>query len=102
MNELNNNIIQWAKNRGIHYPENAKNQLLKSFEEMGELSSSLIKGDQAGVKDAIGDVIVTLIILSSTQGTSIKECLELAWNEIKDRKGKTINGTFIKESDGKY
>jgi len=100
MNELQNNIIKWAKDRGIHYPENAKNQLLKSFEEMGELSSSLLKGDQAGLKDAIGDVIVTLIILSSTQGTSITECLELAWNEIKDRKGKTINGTFIKESDG--
>jgi NTP pyrophosphatase (non-canonical NTP hydrolase) len=100
MKALENKIIEWAKVRNIHLPDNAKNQLLKSFEEMGELSSSLLKGDQAGVKDAIGDVIVTLIILSSTQGTSIKECLELAWNEIKDRKGKTINGTFIKESDG--
>ena len=51
------------------------------------------------LKDGIGDVIVTLVILAEQQGLSLEECLQAAWDEIKDRKGKTVNGTFIKEED---
>ncbi|WP_244999796.1 PD-(D/E)XK nuclease family protein [Macrococcoides bohemicum] len=51
------------------------------------------------LKDGIGDTIVTLIILAQQHGMTIEECLQYAYDEIKGRKGKTINGTFIKESD---
>ena len=97
MNSLESKIIEWAKVRNIHLPENAKNQLLKSFEEMGELSSALLKDDQDELKDAIGDVLVTLIILAHARGTNLNECLEIAWNQIKNRTGKTIKGTFVKD-----
>lgn len=97
MRALENKIIEWAKVRNIHLPENAKNQLLKSFEEMGELSSALLKDDQDKLKDAIGDVLVTLIILAHARGTNLNQCLKIAWKEIKDRTGKTINGTFVKD-----
>ncbi len=95
MKQLEKNVIQWAKDRGIDHPSNAKNQLLKSFEEMGELSRGILKDDRELIIDSIGDVLVTLIILAQTQNLTLKECLDYAWNEIKDRKGKTVNGTFI-------
>lgn len=97
MKQLEKNVIQWAKDRGIDHPSNAKNQLLKSFEEMGELSRGILKNDRELIIDSIGDVLVTLIILAQTQNLTLKECLDYAWNEIKDRKGKTVNGTFIKD-----
>jgi len=97
MKELEQKVIQWAIDRGIHHPSNAKNQLLKSFEEMGELARGILKDDRELIIDSIGDVLVTLIILSETKGLSLEYCLDHAWNEIKDRTGKTINGTFIKD-----
>lgn len=97
MKQLEKNVIQWAKDRGIDHPSNAKNQLLKSFEEMGELSRGILKDDRELIIDSIGDVLVTLIILAQTQNLTLKECLDYAWNQIKDRKGKTVNGTFIKD-----
>lgn len=98
MKELEIKILNWANKRGILFKENSKNQLLKSFEEMGELSSALLKNDINKIKDSIGDVLVTLIIFASTQETNIEECLNIAWNEIKNRTGKTIDGVFIKEA----
>lgn len=99
MKELEIKILNWANKRGILFKENSKNQLLKSFEEMGELSSALLKNDINKIKDSIGDVLVTLIILSEAQETNIEECLNIAWNEIKNRTGKTINGIFLKEGE---
>lgn len=78
------------------FPDNSKNQLLKTVSELGELSDALLKSDSEKIKDGIGDVLVTLIILAGTKGLTLKECLNQAWNEIKDRKGETVNGTFIK------
>jgi NTP pyrophosphatase (non-canonical NTP hydrolase) len=77
-------------------PGNDKNQFLKTIEEIGEISRALLKDNQEGVVDGIGDVMVTLIILAEQRGTSIGECLHHAYMEIKDREGRTINGTFIK------
>jgi NTP pyrophosphatase (non-canonical NTP hydrolase) len=91
------NIRIWGFDKGITNKDNAKPQMLKSVEEMGELASSLLKDDAVGIKDGIGDVAVTLILLAETQGMRFQDCLEYAWNEIKDRKGKTENGVFKKE-----
>ena len=51
------------------------------------------------MKDAIGDVVVTLIILAQQIGTTFEDCVMLAYDEIKDRRGKLVDGVFIKESD---
>ncbi len=78
-------------------PENAKSQLLKTLEELGEVSRALLKDKQEDFVDGVGDVLVTLIILCKIKGVNLDQCLEQAWNEIKNRKGKTVDGTFIKE-----
>lgn len=91
---LASSICQWAQERDINNPEK---QLLKVFEEAGELSAAYLKGKAAEEKDAVGDVLVTLIIYCNIRGLNINECLSLAWNEIKNRKGVNVNGTFIKD-----
>lgn len=89
-------IIQWANDRGLISKQNEKSQLLKTVEELGEVSRAVLKDDSAAFEDGIGDVLVTLIILCECRNVNINDCLETAWNEIKDRTGKTVNGTFIK------
>jgi NTP pyrophosphatase (non-canonical NTP hydrolase) len=90
-------IEQWAKERNIHNFENRFMQVIKLSEEVGELSSAILKENQEEIEDAIGDIQVVLIILCKQIGLSYDICLEMAWNQIKNRKGKTINGTFIKQ-----
>lgn len=91
-------VIQWAQERGLVTEENAKTQLLKSFEEMGEVARAVLKNQQDELIDGLGDVLVTLIILAEIKGVKLEECLESAYNVIKHRTGKTVNGTFIKNS----
>jgi NTP pyrophosphatase (non-canonical NTP hydrolase) len=89
-------VIQWAQDRGLVTEINAKTQLLKSFEEMGEVARAVLKNNQEELVDGLGDVLVTLIILAEIKGVKLEECLESAYNVIKNRTGKTVNGTFIK------
>ncbi len=97
---IHDKIIKWAKDKEIIHPDNAKTQLLKSFEEMGELAEGILKDDIDLITDAIGDVMVTLIILAKIKGTNIDTCLHYAWHQIKDRTGKTVDGTFVKDTNG--
>jgi NTP pyrophosphatase (non-canonical NTP hydrolase) len=90
-------VFGWASDKGILTRENATKQMLKVMEEVGETAGALAKGKEAEIKDGIGDAFVTLIILSFQLGLDPTDCLETAWNEIKDRKGKTIGGVFVKE-----
>jgi NTP pyrophosphatase (non-canonical NTP hydrolase) len=89
-------VIVWASEKDLLKKENSLAQMAKITEEVGEIASALLKKDHNKLVDGIGDTVVTLILLAEQNGVSIQECLEAAWNEIKDRKGKTINGTFIK------
>jgi NTP pyrophosphatase (non-canonical NTP hydrolase) len=89
-------VIQWALDKGIITPDNAKSQLLKSFEEMGEVARAVLKNNQEELIDGLGDVLVTLIILAEIKGVKLEDCLGSAYNVIKNRTGKTVNGTFIK------
>jgi NTP pyrophosphatase (non-canonical NTP hydrolase) len=89
-------VIQWALDKGIITPDNAKSQLLKSFEEMGEVARAVLKDNQEELIDGLGDVLVTLIILAEIKGVKLEDCLGSAYNVIKNRTGKTVNGTFIK------
>jgi len=98
--ELIDNITQWADDKGILVSDNAPKQSMKIMEELGETMGAILKGKKTDeVIDGIGDILVTVIILSKQLGLDPTECLESAWNEIKDRKGKTVNGTFIKEEE---
>lgn len=91
---LINEIIKWGKDKGLN---DVKSQMNKVIEEVGEIAHEVTR-NRNGVEfdDAIGDSLVTLIILASINGKDPRDCLESAYNEIKDRTGKTENGTFIK------
>jgi NTP pyrophosphatase (non-canonical NTP hydrolase) len=95
--EIKNNIIQWAKDKNLVKSENASKQLLKLGEEVGELFSAYVKNKPEEIEDAVGDIQVVLIILCEQLGVNYENCLESAYNVIKSRTGKTINGTFIKD-----
>lgn len=91
-------IKQWAEDRKLHTADSNK-QFLKLAEEFGELAEGIAKGKENEVKDALGDMYVVMTILAMQRGHDIEECIELAYNEIKDRKGKMVNGVFVKEED---
>ena len=98
--ELIDNITQWADDKGILVPNNAPQQTMKIMEELGETAGAILKNkEKSEIIDGIGDTLVTVIILAKQLGLNPTECLESAWNEIKDRKGKTVDGTFIKEEE---
>lgn len=90
-------IIRWGMVRGI---DNMPMQGLKFFEEAGEICTEITHGrldDPDGkLKDALGDTLVTLIIWANLLGYDLRDCLEYAYNEIKDRQGESPNGCFIK------
>lgn len=157
LKELIENVQQWSKDRGLDKADSRK-QLLKLYEEFGELVQGHLKGNTEQVKDSIGDMLVVEIIYCQQRGieldgnhkqnlcfpddvtnilqwiaifigdltgnigtgtsktniydindclylvsekysTTLEACLELAWNEIKDRKGKMVDGVFVKEED---
>ena len=157
LQKLITNVQQWSIDRGLDKAD-SKKQMLKLYEEFGELASGLAKGNKEVVKDSIGDVVVVLIILAQQQGVILigdfelshgrlskkdimivasenvgiisncvrknfrceghivyliaylrliakdenlkfEDCLSQAWNEIKDRKGKLIDGVWMKEED---
>lgn len=90
-------IRQWARERGIYDKGDKKTQYVKLMEEAGELAQALLKDKQEETIDAIGDMVVVLTNLSELVGVDIEDCILSAYNEIKDRKGKMSNGTFVKQ-----
>ena len=90
-------IINWAKARKLDNPDNKFQQLAKVMEELGELSSAILKKDITETIDAMGDTYITLVILAHQMGYSLEDCAKRAFKVIEYRKGKTLNGTFIKE-----
>lgn len=157
MEEIRKKVIEWAKDKDLIKPKNAKKQALKMISEIGEVADALCKEDKEALKIEIGDVLVTLIILaeqlsiknsfaldeeiqlydsdficdlienandilyfvyieeehpvsnyidltlnhldsvSYNNGLELNDCLKAAYNKISTRKGKTVNGTFIKD-----
>lgn len=98
MDVLTKLIEQWAIDRNLHTADPHK-QMLKLMEEVGEIAEGLAKGDITLTKDGIGDAYVVLTNLSMQLGLNINECVEMAYNDIKGRKGKMIDGVYVKESD---
>lgn len=98
MDELVRLVEQWAKDKGLHEAESSK-QMLKTVEEVGEVAAALARGQQDELRDGIGDVVVTLIILAMQNDMDLYECLNTAYDEIKGRRGRTVNGVFVKEGE---
>ena len=95
--DLDYKITGWAADRGILKNSPPKDQFIKTVEETGEIAHALARGDKEALKDAIGDTFVTLILLSRMNGLDPVDCLQSAWDEIKDRKGEMKDGIFVKE-----
>ena len=90
-------IRDWADERGLYENGDTKTQALKLVEEVGETCRAILKEDYEEITDGIGDCIVVLTNLAELHGISIEECIEKAYNEIKNRKGKMVNGTYKKD-----
>lgn len=99
MDDLIKKIEEWGEDRNFYGQGGAtvQSQFGKLAEELGEMAGNLARGKDT--KDDIGDMVVVLIHIARLSGTSLRECTEVAYNDIKDRKGQFINGTFVKESD---
>ena len=91
-------IIQWAIDRGLDKVEPSK-QAVKLMEEVGELAGGLARDNMDVIKDSLGDIYVVMVILALRLGIDLQEAIDSAYDVIKDRKGKLINGVFIKQED---
>ncbi len=99
MNNLIKQVEQWSIDKGLD-KGNSFTQYAKSSEEMGEVAAALCRNDIDELRDGIGDVIVTLVILAQQNNMTLYECLEQAYGEIKNRNGvMSIDGSFIKSED---
>ena len=98
IDELTSKIKRWAVDRNLH-TANPDKQMLKLFEELGELAEGMAKDKPEQITDSIGDAYVVMTILSMQLGINIEDCIAQAYNEIKERKGRMIDGVFIKEED---
>jgi NTP pyrophosphatase (non-canonical NTP hydrolase) len=92
-------IRTWAKNKGIFDKGDSKTQLIKLVEEQGELSEGILKNDIPEIKDAVGDMIVVLTNLCYFYDLKVEDCIDSAYDVIKNRKGKMINNTFVKDEN---
>ena len=92
------NIRQWADDRGIYNQGDPKTQLIKLYEETGELAQALLKNNKEDIVDAIGDSVVVLTNLAHLVGTDIETCIGSAYDEISSRTGTMKNGTFVKDT----
>lgn len=90
-------IVKWAEDRNLIEGSNPQAQMLKLTEEMGELAAGIAKGNLALAEDSLGDMMVVMIILAKQLDLELGKCLYTAYEEIKDRKGRMIEGVFVRE-----
>lgn len=91
-------VKRWSIARNIHAADPVK-QMLKLTEETGELAAAIARDNTADMIDAVGDILVVLTILCQQTGISLTAAFEEAYQTIKHRNGKTVNGVFVKEED---
>ena len=97
VNNVFEDIREWARNRGIYDSGDVKTQLIKLYEETGELAQAVLKKNNDDIIDAIGDSVVVLTNLATLAGYDIEHCINTAYGEIRNRTGSMVNGTFAKE-----
>ena len=94
---LVNKIGDWHEERNLIEGSTDKDQVLKLMQELGELSDSVCKGND--IRDDLGDMMVVMINIMKRNNITMNNCLTVAYNDIKDRKGRMVDGIFVKESD---
>jgi len=97
VNNVFEDIREWARDRGIYDSGDVKTQLIKLYEETGELAQAVLKKNNDDIIDAIGDSVVVLTNLATLAGYDIEHCINAAYGEIRNRTGSMVNGTFVKE-----
>ena len=95
MNELIDKIKQWHYDRNLIDGSTDKQQFMKLHEEVGELCESI--GNGTDIRDDVGDIMVVLINMATRNDLTMEECLEVAYNDIKHRTGKMVDGVFVKD-----
>jgi uncharacterized protein YabN with tetrapyrrole methylase and pyrophosphatase domain len=95
LDDLIERVGKWHQDRNLIDGADDKDQFCKLIQECGELSDNICKGQD--IRDDIGDIIVVLINIAVRNNVTIEECLQVAYDDIKDRKGKMVDGVFIKE-----
>lgn len=93
------NVEQWASEKGLIADGLGLPQADKTLEEAREIRDAIEAGDPDGVADGIGDTLVTLIIQARNQGFTLQDCLDRAYEEIKNRTGQMVDGQFVKNED---
>jgi len=88
-------VIDWHDARNLILGSTDKDQYLKLVSEVGELGDNIAKGND--VEDDIGDILVVLINIAHRNNTSLEDCLAVAYDDIKDRKGRMVDGVFVKD-----
>ena len=97
MIDFEQKIVNWANDRNIIDGSTPEKQLEKLAEEMVELAIAMGRKKRKDIADAIGDMNVVLAIIAEQNDFSLGYCQQMAWTEIKDRKGKMVGGKFVKE-----
>ena len=90
-------VAKWASDRNLIDGSTPQHQIDKLDEEVGELVNALGLDDRPEIIDAIGDIQVVLAVMCAQLGLDVDACREAAWREIKDRKGRMVDGVFVKE-----
>jgi NTP pyrophosphatase (non-canonical NTP hydrolase) len=96
--ELEKLVIEWSREKGILQNGTPRAQAMKTWEETDELITAIENDDKEEIIDALGDILVTIIIQAEMQGLSLESCLESAYNVIAKRTGKMVNGQFQKDA----
>jgi NTP pyrophosphatase (non-canonical NTP hydrolase) len=98
--ELEQSVVDLSNEWGLLEGTTVHHQVTKFVEEFGEFASALLRGDKKKMTEEAGDMQVVLINIIEKLGLGgVEWCLETAYEKIKDRRGKMIDGTFVKESD---
>ena len=102
MEELENKVVDWGYDRGIlttNAPDTfiRSKQLLKTEEEVAELADAIASNDREEAIDAVGDILVTLIIQTRLWNTNVYACLDQAYEVISKRTGRMVDGIFVKD-----
>tara|TARA_R110000823_G_scaffold235397_1_gene361430 strand:- start:572 stop:907 length:336 start_codon:yes stop_codon:yes gene_type:complete len=98
LDSLTTLVEAWGHDKGILPNPQADKQFIKTMEEVGELQDAIIDNNREEVKDAIGDIVVTLIMQTQAWDLTLVECVEQAYNFISERTGKMVDGIFVKDS----
>ncbi len=92
-------IREWAMDRNLIDGSNPAAQMIKLREEVQELADAIANDDDSEISDAIGDCFVVLTIIALQKDFFVEDCIEWAYEQIKDRKGKMVDGIFVKEAN---